>query len=177
MHLTCTPSRQTFPCDRRSKSLGLNDGHGSFGIVIPQPVKLILQNGTPPVPFMSIIPPVNCYSLRLSQIKHLYWNEQACDNGHGTACVKVARAYLKTLPSSLPFDPRKAMTLFERAVELSEEPDGHYGLAGMYLQSANKSSQEQTQEEEEEEGGGPSSVVVPSDARIVHSILHLHLLH
>lgn len=63
----------------------------------------------------------------------VYWNQQASDNGHGAASVKLARAYLKLLPSSLPFDFDKAKNLFQRAVNLTDEPDGHYGLAHLYL--------------------------------------------
>lgn len=50
--------------------------------------------------------------------------------------MKLARAYLKTLPSDLKADPMKALSLFQRAVELSDEPDGHYGLASIFIHYA-----------------------------------------
>lgn len=87
----------------------------------------------------------------------LYWNEKACDNGHAAACVKVARAHLKTLPSPLPLNPKMAKSLFERAVTLAEEPDGHYGLAGMYLHYANTQG----------------SSIKPNDPLIVVALRHL----
>lgn len=73
---------------------------------------------------------------RPSSDEVLYWNQQASENGHGAASVKIARAYLKTLPSSLSFDFEKARNLFQRAVDLSNEPDGHYGLAHISLAEA-----------------------------------------
>lgn len=66
----------------------------------------------------------------------LHWNQLASDNGHGAASVKLARAYLKLLPSSLSYDWHKAKDLFQRAVDLTNEPDGHYGLAGLCLEEA-----------------------------------------
>jgi hypothetical protein len=59
------------------------------------------------------------------------WNQRAADQGHGAACVKLARAYLKLLHSSLPLDPDKAMALYQKAIDSVNEPDGHYGLASM----------------------------------------------
>ena len=61
------------------------------------------------------------------------WNRKASDFGHAQASVKLAYAYLKALPSDLPFDPGRAHRLFRWAVESSNEPDGHYGLAYMNL--------------------------------------------
>lgn len=34
----------------------------------------------------------------------------------------------------LPNDAQKAKKLFQRAVDLTNKPDGHYGLAGLYLE-------------------------------------------
>jgi hypothetical protein len=61
----------------------------------------------------------------------VYWNERAAKQGHGAACVKLARAYLKLLHSNLSLDPDKAMALYQKAIDSVDEPDGHYGLAGM----------------------------------------------
>jgi hypothetical protein len=66
----------------------------------------------------------------------IYWNQLASDNGHGAASFKLARVYLKQLYDTtlLPYDAQKAKELFQRAVDLTNEPDGHYGLAGLYLE-------------------------------------------
>ena len=66
----------------------------------------------------------------------IYWNQLASDNGHGAASFKLARVYLKELYDTtlLPYDAQKAKELFQRAVNLTNEPDGHYGLAGLYLE-------------------------------------------
>lgn len=61
-------------------------------------------------------------------------NTAGADGGEAKACIKVARAYLKTLPSALPKDTERAEYYFLRAVEVADDPDGHYGLAGLYLQ-------------------------------------------
>jgi len=71
---------------------------------------------------------------RIEEKDVLHWNQLASDSGHGAASFKLARAYLKLLPSSLPYDRQKAMELFQRAVDTTNEPDGHYGLAGLYLE-------------------------------------------
>jgi len=52
------------------------------------------------------------------------------------ACtLQVARAYLKALPSDLPLDPDKAVKYFQLAVNSSQEPDAHFGLAQVCLRS------------------------------------------
>jgi hypothetical protein len=71
---------------------------------------------------------------RVNEKDVLHWNQLASDNGHGAASFKLARAYLKLLPSSLAYDYQKAKNLFQRAIDLTNEPDGHYGLAGLYLE-------------------------------------------
>ena len=71
---------------------------------------------------------------RVDEKDVLHWNQLASDSGHGAASFKLARAYLKLLPSSLSYDRQKAMDLFQRAVDTTNEPDGHYGLAGLYLE-------------------------------------------
>jgi hypothetical protein len=59
-------------------------------------------------------------------------NRRAALGGSGLAALKMARAYLKTLPSSLPFDVAEAKRYFRMAVE-SNNPDGHYGLAQLLV--------------------------------------------
>jgi len=61
------------------------------------------------------------------------WNMKASRHGHAQASLKLARAYLKTLDSPLPRDVKKAANLFKLAINQSNEPDAHYGLARMYL--------------------------------------------
>ena len=59
----------------------------------------------------------------------LYWNQRASDHGHGGASIKIARAYLKLLPSALKKNVTKAKELYKRAIKTSNHPDAHYGLA------------------------------------------------
>jgi len=66
----------------------------------------------------------------------IYWNQQATENGNGVSMVKLARAYEKYLDSPLPLDPEKARSLYQKAVDVSNSPDGNYGLAFMYLKNA-----------------------------------------
>jgi len=61
----------------------------------------------------------------------VYWNRRAAEQGHGSACVKLARAYLKLLQSNLSMDPPKAIALYQKAIDSVNEPDGHYGLSQM----------------------------------------------
>ena len=74
-------------------------------------------------------------SIEKSEVgKHVIeWNTRASDHGHAQASVKMARAFLKTLPSVLPKDVNMAAKLFKRAIQQADEPDAHYGLARMYL--------------------------------------------
>jgi len=76
----------------------------------------------------------------------LKWNRLASDAGHAQASVKLAYAYLKRLASDLPYDRERARQLFEAAVVSSNEPDGHYGLAALYLEGLdNRIMQEPTE--------------------------------
>ena len=59
-------------------------------------------------------------------------NIQAADGGSAYAAIKIARAYLKLLPSALPFDLELAKKYFRIAIE-SNAPDGHYGMAQILL--------------------------------------------
>jgi hypothetical protein len=63
----------------------------------------------------------------------LYWNQRASDHGHGGASIKVARAYLKLLPSALKYNVSAAKEMYRRAIESSNHPDGHYGLADLLI--------------------------------------------
>ena len=47
--------------------------------------------------------------------------------------VKLARAYLKLLPSNLPFDPGMAQKYYEQAIEISNDPHAQYGIVEMML--------------------------------------------
>ncbi len=62
-------------------------------------------------------------------------NMEAAAKGAGLAAVKVARAYLKQLASELPLDVAAARKYFEMAVA-SFNPDGHYGLATLWVAAA-----------------------------------------
>jgi TPR repeat protein len=62
------------------------------------------------------------------------WNEKASNAGNALASVKLGYAYLKLLPSDIVlFDMKKAESLFIDAIRSSNEPDGHYALASLYL--------------------------------------------
>eukprot|EP00977_Amphora_coffeiformis_P014047 scaffold3842_cov158-Amphora_coffeaeformis.AAC.9 len=62
----------------------------------------------------------------------LQWNARAAAGGSGVAAVKMARAYLKLLPSDLTYDEGQAARYYELAIQ-SQEPDGHYGMASLLL--------------------------------------------
>ena len=62
----------------------------------------------------------------------VYWNALAASHGHNRARVKMARAYLKKLPSSLPYDLDRALSLYGAAAA-EGDPNAHYGLAEHYL--------------------------------------------
>ena len=64
-------------------------------------------------------------------------NLQAAHGGAAQAAIKVARAYLKQLPSSLPFSVEKAKEYFSMACE-SHNPEGHYGLAQLLIAEASR---------------------------------------
>ncbi len=63
----------------------------------------------------------------------IYWNKRAAKHGHGAARVKLARAYLKKLPSALEQNPEKAFKLYRNAVRDSQDANAHYGLAELHL--------------------------------------------
>jgi hypothetical protein len=41
---------------------------------------------------------------------------------------------LPRLNATLPYDQQKAKNFCQRAVDLTNEPDGHYGLTGLFLE-------------------------------------------
>ena len=61
-------------------------------------------------------------------------HQEAAKKGLASSSVKLARAYLKQLPSSLPLDVSEASRLYRQAIQTSREPDAMYGLAQMLLQ-------------------------------------------
>jgi len=62
------------------------------------------------------------------------FHEEAAKMGLSTSMVRLARAYLKQLPSNLPLDFSKAASLYREAVAVAREPDAMYGLANLLLQ-------------------------------------------
>ena len=63
----------------------------------------------------------------------LDWNQRASDHGHGGASIKLARAYLKLLPSRLVYSEKKAKELYHQAIRTSNHPEAHYGLACLLI--------------------------------------------
>jgi hypothetical protein len=68
----------------------------------------------------------------IDAIEVLALNRAAAEQGSGNAAIKVARAYLKLLPSMLAYNETEAARYFRVAVD-SHHPDGHYGLALLLL--------------------------------------------
>ena len=64
----------------------------------------------------------------------LYWNRRSAEQGNGNAAIKMARAYLKLLPSPLPYNVTEAKRYYLVAMT-SQHPDGYYGMAQLYLSS------------------------------------------
>lgn len=82
----------------------------------------------------------------------LRWAKLAAEGGSPVAMIKLGRAYLKRLPSSLKLDFTAAAKWFRRAAEASGEPDAHYALAQMMLDG-------QLQPPGGEGGGGAEAVL------------------
>lgn len=61
------------------------------------------------------------------------WHQKAARQGFSNSMVKLARAYLKLLPSNLPFDPKEAERYYRLAIATSQDPHAQYGLAEMIL--------------------------------------------
>lgn len=65
----------------------------------------------------------------------LEWHMQAAEGGMAQSIIKLARAFQKRLPSALPFEPDTAARLYQRGIELWDDPDCYYGLAQTLLQN------------------------------------------
>jgi hypothetical protein len=63
-------------------------------------------------------------------------NMRAAEKGAAEAAVKVARAYLKQLPSELEFNIDEAKRFFRLAIR-SHSSEGHYGLASILVAESN----------------------------------------
>ncbi len=61
------------------------------------------------------------------------WHKKAAENGLASSMVKLARAYLKKLPSNLEFNSSEAERLYRLAIDTSQDPNAQYELAEMIL--------------------------------------------
>ena len=64
----------------------------------------------------------------------VHWNRASAEKGNGNAAIKMARAYLKLLPSKLPYNQTEAIRYYKLAIQ-SHHPDGYYGMASLYVES------------------------------------------
>jgi TPR repeat protein len=78
-----------------------------------------IDHGDPPMDIMESI---------------VYWNRASAEQGNGNAAIKMARAYLKLLPSSLSYNRTEAIRYYKLAMT-SQHPDGYYGMATLYIDS------------------------------------------
>ena len=101
---------------------------------------------------------------------------KAAQGGSPTAIVKIARAYLKRLPSSLPYDPAAAAEWFRKGSRSAADGESHYGLAQMLLDN-------QTQPDHTEAGSRVATAVTELEkAALQHhpfaafnlGVAHLH---
>ncbi len=67
----------------------------------------------------------------------VHWNRASAEQGNGNAAIKMARAYLKLLPSTLPYNQTEAIRYYRLAIQ-SHHPDGYYGMANLYLEFLHK---------------------------------------
>ena len=88
-------------------------------------------------------------------------NMRAADGGNGIAAVKIARAYMNHLPSTLPYDMQKAVLYYHKAIE-SHNPDGHFGMAMINLIGVTK-----------DYSGGSKESEAHKDYRVNRAIAHL----
>ena len=91
----------------------------------------------------------------------LHWNTLAAENGNGIAAVKMARAYLKLLPADVPHDENEAIRYYQLAIQ-SQEPDGHYGMAGLLLWQLQKQRKERLQSQQPYSSSSSSSSSITS---------------
>ena len=94
-------------------------------------------------------------------------NIRAAKGGAGTAAAKVARAYLKQLPSSLPFDVQQAKRYYQMAIN-SNNPEGHYGMASLLLASALL-----TEQKAGNGSGSTGDIQEKNTAKVTRAVLHL----
>ena len=73
------------------------------------------------------------YATMVNSEEMIEWHKKAAENGFSNSMVKLARAYLKRLPSKLEFNPKEAERLYRLAVETTQDPHAQYGLAEMIL--------------------------------------------
>ena len=93
--------------------------------------------------------------------KVLELNMRAADGGNGISAVKIARAYMNNLPSTLPYDMQKAVVYYHKAIE-SHNPDGHFGMAMINLMEVTK-----------DYSGGSKESEAHKDNRVDRAIAHL----
>jgi hypothetical protein len=67
----------------------------------------------------------------------VHWNRASAEQGNGNAAIKMARAYLKSLPSPLSFNQTEAIRYYKLAMA-SQHPDGYYGMANLYIESLHR---------------------------------------
>ena len=99
----------------------------------------------------------------------VHWNQLASDAGHAQASVKLAYAYLNILPSHLEFDLKRATNLFAEAIRSSNEPDGHYGMASLYLAQTRMRIMQQSDQDAKQQAA-KEAVASP---RMMEAISHL----
>ena len=63
----------------------------------------------------------------------IIWHKKAADGGLSNSMVKLARAYLKLLPSSLKFNAEEAERLYNLAIENTQDPHAQYELSQIIL--------------------------------------------
>ena len=61
------------------------------------------------------------------------WTRKAAENGMALAMLKLGRAYLKRLPSSLPLDAAQAAGWFRQGVQTSQDPACAFDLAQLLV--------------------------------------------
>ena len=104
------------------------------------------------------------YADKLTNSDKILWHTKSCDNGNSISMVKLARGYLKLLPSVMPFEPENAEKLYRHAIDVSGDPEAYYGMAQMVLWKMNKDPSENIPDilgeaigflEESAKGGNP----------------------
>ena len=61
------------------------------------------------------------------------WMQISAKHGLGDALIRLTQGYLGGGGWDLPYDPGKAMQLYHKAVNISNEPGAHYGIATLLL--------------------------------------------